>query len=93
MSRLGEDITRFFSGCELSDLATIGEEDVYGVFDCSSAEEFGLLGERPTFTCAVASLPSGVVDGTDVVIAGVSYKVRAQKPDGTGVVTLVLEEQ
>jgi hypothetical protein len=39
-----------------------------------------------------ADLPN-VSHGATLVIAGVTYKVRGNQPDGTGMTTLVLEQQ
>lgn len=92
----------FFSEDVASHKAAILGETVYGYLDAAHAEALEIAGTRPQFTCAVAHLPEGVADGTAAAVAenspgieaadGTAYVVRSIQPDGTGAVTLVLEE-
>jgi hypothetical protein len=46
----------------------------------------------PAFSCASADVPNVAHDDT-LEISGIDYLIKIVKPDGTGVVVLVLEEQ
>lgn len=75
--------------------ATFGSTAIVGILDRGfAAAQTGMLagveGARITFLCAVADVP-GVAHGSALVIDGTSYTVRGVQPDGTGVVTLILQ--
>ena len=55
-------------------------------------ETTGWLNRRGTLTLPEASLPAGAGAESDVVvIAGASYRPKAKKPDGQGMVVVTLE--
>lgn len=47
--------------------------------------------EQPRFTCRTQDL-TGLVEGSSLVVSGVSYSIRAWVHDGTGVTILQLEK-
>ena len=72
-------------------VATIGAASVMGVFDCATAVEFGILGSGPKFLCKASDVP-GIAFGQAVTIESVSYAVTEVRPDGTGLVELILDK-
>lgn len=86
---LVEHFAGFFA--DFGTTATIGALSVTGIFDAMPAEQFGVLGNAPTFTYELALAPS-VARGTALTIAGTSYTVQEIRKDGTGLATLDLEK-
>jgi hypothetical protein len=93
-----ENLSIFFNTDYSSIEATIsgGAEPVIGLFDKEYVDiEVGgipVSGYMPVFRCAESDV-SGILKGATVVIDSVDYKVVIPKPDGTGVIDLVLEKQ
>lgn len=91
-----EDLTVFFNINEFAVEATILGGPVIGIFDNESVIVEGYTGAvestRPIFLCREANV-SAVTHGTAVTINAVSYLVRGIRPDGTGLVRLILEAQ
>lgn len=52
----------------------------------------GTIGAEAKFICPASALPAGAVQGDTLDRGGISYRVRAFLPDGTGLVTAVLEK-
>jgi len=52
----------------------------------------GIEGLRPTFTCDESEV-SSIDHGDALTIKSTSYEVVGIHPDGTGVTTLILEQQ
>jgi hypothetical protein len=77
---------------------------VAGIFDATAAlvadgdglgGDFagpGVLTSRPALTVTAASLPAGAGEGDAVTVEGVDYQVAEFRPDGTGMVVLILEK-
>jgi hypothetical protein len=63
---------------------------VPGMFDNGSGEALGMLGSEPRFKGDTADL-TGLTYGASLSIGGTAYTVRENRPDGTGLTTLVLE--
>jgi hypothetical protein len=63
---------------------------VRGLFDNGSGEALGMLGSEPRFTGKTIEL-TGLTYGASLSIGGTAYTVRENRPDGTGLTTLVLE--
>lgn len=70
--------------------ATIGGRAVYGVYDHPFGEVLGAATEAPTFLCREAD--ARVDTGDTIAVRGIPYTIRGREPDGTGLVTLILEE-
>lgn len=51
----------------------------------------GTIAAETTFLCPAVALPAGAGQGDTLDRGGVSYRVRAFLPDGTGLVTAHLE--
>ena len=71
--------------------ATIGALTVPGIFDAMPAEQFGILGNAPSFTYELALAPS-VARGSSLTIGGTAYTVQEIRKDGTGLAVLDLEK-
>lgn len=73
---------------------------ITGIFDNDWLDldlegEVGVSSRSPRFLCRSADLDAagGANDGDSLVVAGVTYRIRIVKPDGTGVTELKLEKQ
>ena len=93
-----ENLSIFFDTDYSSTEAIIsgGAVPVIGLFDREYVDiEVGgipISGFMPVFRCAESDV-SGILKGATVVINSVDYVVVIPKPDGTGVIDLVLEKQ
>ena len=88
-----EDLAPFFSVDDFSVTATLAGVTVTGIFDATYYEPLGeVQGRQPMFMLPTASAPTAA-HGQTLVIGATTYKVRGVQPDGTGVTTLILEEQ
>lgn len=92
-----ENISEFFDSDDFATAATYGASTVYGIFDNEYADDLGgtvgVEGSNPTFTCAAADV-AGIKDGDAITINATSYKVAGPpQPDGTGLITLQLQDQ
>ncbi len=63
---------------------------VDGVFDATYANALGIGGTQPVLLCKAGEVTS-VTRGDVVTLNGEAFSVAEKKPDGTGMVTLVLE--
>lgn len=96
------DRASFFGSDDFAVLATYtsatGARAVLGIFDKPALEvQIGeivqSLDSRPTFTCQAADLPGdakGGDAGDTLLIDITTYRVTELKPDGTGLIVLVL---
>ena len=71
--------------------------DVKGIFDkeyleLDSGGTVAFAVNQPRFQCATSDV-SNAAEGDAITISGTSYVVRVVQDDGTGVTTLVIEEQ
>jgi hypothetical protein len=88
-----EPIAGFFGTDGFAVTATLNSVAVTGIFDAAYYEPLGeVQGRQPMFMLPTASAPSAA-HGQTLVIGTTTYKVRGVQPDGTGVTTLILEEQ
>lgn len=89
-----EDLSVFFDPDDFADEAFYdgASEPINGIFDADYLAPEDIEGSAPWFWCAVVDVPS-VAHGKQLVINGITYKVRGVQPDGTGVVRLKLEQQ
>ncbi len=95
-----ENIVDFFDDQDFAVVATytpqVGvEKQILGIFDNEYLAVAGgmvdVSGENARFTCAFADI-SDVKFGDSLSIDSIDYKIVGIEPDGTGVTTLVLEE-
>lgn len=94
-----EDIDSFFS---LTDHAISAAwtpaggspATITGIFNDTYFEDVGgpvgVEGSQPVFVCAAASVP-GVAQDDTIVINSKTYSIVNVRPDGTGIVDLILE--
>lgn len=71
--------------------ATYLAASVKGILDTPMADQFGILGTAPRFICAAADV-SGIAAGATLTIGGIGYTVSEVRPDGTGMMELVLDK-
>lgn len=69
--------------------------NVKGIFDNEFFEaavgDVGVAIQQPRFLCRTSDI-SAAAEGDAITINSVAYTIRVVQPDGTGVTTLVLEE-
>jgi Phage Head-Tail Attachment len=94
-----EDINAFLS---LTDHAISAEwtptggsaSTVAGIFNDQYFEDVGgpvgVEGSQPVFVCAAASVPN-VAQGDTIAVNGKTYSIVNVRPDGTGIVDLIIE--
>lgn len=71
---------------------SINDADVDGQFTANYVDPFGVESNAPAFVCKESDLVN--IDHDDYAIEGTNvYKIRNIKPDGEGMVTLILEIQ
>lgn len=86
----------FFSVDDFGVAATYAGGTVNGIFDNEffEADAGGMVAvaiQQPRFLCRTADV-SAAAEGDAIVINSVDYTIRVVQPDGTGMTTLVLEE-
>jgi len=86
---LAEDLSAFFRPTEHGTPAVIAGAAVVGIFDDAYADGLEMADTGPRFLCREAD--ARVVVGESISVAGAGFKVVERKPDGTGLVELVLE--
>jgi hypothetical protein len=76
-----------------SDAATYGAATIYGAFlnEYTVMESVDVGSPAPAFICAAASVPAAK-KGSSITINAVAYTVQEAKPDGTGMITLILKK-
>jgi len=77
--------------------ATYNGSTVNGIFDkeyleLDSGGSVAFAINQPRFVCRTSDI-AGAADGDAITISGTSYVIRVVQDDGTGMTTLVLEEQ
>ena len=85
----GTDATSTLAGGSPSAIVGVFANPYLGA-DAGGMVEFSAT--SPTFTARDADFP-GVSHGDTLVIGGTSYLIREVMPDGTGITTVMLEEQ
>ena len=86
----------FFNVDDFGVAATYAGGTVNGIFDNEyfEADAGGMVAvaiQQPRFLCRAADV-SSAAEGDAIVINSVDYTIRIVQPDGTGMTTLVLEE-
>jgi len=87
-----EDFNEFLDLEDFGVEAIISGASVVGIFEETFIEVLGFEGLHPVFTCAQADV-SRVAHGDEIVIQTAPYRVHGIQKDGTGMVTLILENQ
>jgi hypothetical protein len=88
-----EDLAEFLSTDDFAVAATYnGATTVNGIFDNDYINDSAMESSRPRFVCKQSDVPA-VAHGDTLVVSAVTYHVASVEPDGTGLVTLVLEKQ
>jgi hypothetical protein len=75
----------------------MGDSTILGIFDNETVpvDAGGLVSvheEQPRVTCRTTDIPY-ISETDEMIVSGVTYKVRAWVHDGTGVTTVQLERQ
>ena len=96
-----EDLSEFFSSNDFAVVASYTPKNgttisINGIFDAEylSVDGDGSVGvssNTPIFACKTADIGNSHL--ADLVVNGKTYKVVEHRPDGTGVSTLILQEQ
>lgn len=91
-----DDRAIFFSVDDFGVAATYGGGTVNGIFDneffeADAGGSVMVAMQQPRFMCRTADIPTAA-EGDAIVINAVDYTIRVVQPDGTGITTLVLEE-
>lgn len=87
---LTEDLAIMLSTDDFGEAATIGASTVNGIFDDGLGDETDP--REPRFTCSEADVPGALDHGGTVTIGGVGYWLEGWRPDGHGLVTMVLRK-
>jgi len=88
-----EDLSLFFNTNEFATSALYnGATTIRGLLGKSYIAINEVESAAPSFTCAANDIPNAK-QGDTLVINAITYVVVTVKPDGTGVITLILEEQ
>lgn len=86
-----ENLAPFFNVAEFADAATLDGAPVNGIFENGYSEVFGMSTHDARFTCAASAATAAATTASVLVVRATTYRVRSVQPDGTGVVTLLLE--
>ena len=86
-----EDFSAFFDTDELAVSATLDGTSVNGFFGNESIEVNFVQTTATAFTYGHAD--KAVSINSTLVYGATTYKVKNMKPDGTGLMTLILEKQ
>ena len=87
-----EDLSEFLDPDEFAHTATIAGLSVNGILDREFAQDEGVEGTRPMFSCASADVVNAAF-GDTIVVDGSRYKIVQKRADGTGMTDLILELQ
>lgn len=89
-----ENLVPLFDPAVFAVSATVNGASVNVIFDDADANALDIAGTQPQITCRVVDSASWTV-GMNVtgLPNGSTYKIRDFRPDGTGVVVVMLEQQ
>lgn len=88
-----EDMSAFFNAAEFATPAALDGVNVLGIFDQPYLQVLdGVASTEPTFTLP-AEQAAAARQGSWLVVAGRTYRVRSVQPDGTGGATVLILEQ
>lgn len=88
-----EDLSLFFNTNEFATTALYnGATTIKGLLGKSYVAINEVESTAPSFTCALSDIPNAKQNDT-LLINGITYAVVNVKPDATGLITLILEEQ
>lgn len=91
-----DELAVFFSIDDFGVAASYNGGTVNGIFDNEffEADAGGMVAvaiQQPRFLCRTSDV-SGAAEGDAITINSIGYTIRVVQPDGTGLTTLVLEE-
>ena len=95
------DLAAFFDmgefAVQVSWQSAAGSAQLPAIFDAehlavSGLGEVAVSSAAPQIVCRAADLPADAAQGDTVTVDAATYAVRDIRPDGTGVVTVLLEE-
>jgi len=89
---MAEDLSVFFSADGFGDAGLLDGVPVLGILERGYAEHLGMAAHDGRYTLAEADTATTTATST-LIVAGITYRVRGVRPDGTGVCTLALERQ
>ena len=84
------DRGEFLNTDDFALVATYQGASIDGIFWDQFVEINGIESSRPTFLTAATNIPDDPHDNT-IVIDSINYLIVGHQPDGTGLVTLILE--
>ena len=85
-----EDLTPFFEVSDFAEMVTVAGVTFAAVFDAAHVVGLEVASVRPMLTCRQVDV-AGATIGSPAIVRGVAYTVREIQPDGTGVVSLMIE--
>ena len=86
-----EDLSQFFDDADFAVDVTYNNGTIQGIFDHEYVATENVEGERPILTCMESSV-IGVAHGESLTVNGTDYTVVEARPDGTGIMVLILSE-
>ena len=95
-----EDLAPYFNDEDFAEVATWtptggSPTSVNVIFDDEYVEidsgQVGISGSRPMALCPVSAVPA-IAEDEPFDIGGVNYKVAESKPDGTGLMIIILKK-
>ena len=86
-----EDLSVFFNVDDFNEVAIINGKGVPGLFSYGTVVVNEVETRKPLFTCAAACVKA-ITQGSLVQLQHQTYQVANLKPDGTGLVVLILEK-
>lgn len=90
---LSEDLALFFQHCEFAVTARWKQTHlIKGLFENAYVEVQQVESTAPAFICAASEVP-GIQQRDELIIHDERYRIVNVRPDGTGLVTLILELQ
>ena len=92
MAALESDADRaeFLNTDDFAVVATYQGASINGIFGNEFVEINGIESSRPIFLATAADVPDDP-HGNTIVIDSINYLIVGHQPDGTGLITLILE--
>lgn len=89
-----EDFSVFFNPDEFAHRAVIENDVVCGIFRAPYIDSLGGMSSiKASFVLSETDARRAQQDVTVRIVDGLSYRIKSQEPDGTGLVRLMLELQ
>ena len=87
-----ENLSEFFDVDEMAEIGLIKSFKIAGIFDNQYIDIHGVEGFRPIFVCSEKLLPP-YKHGDEMIINNNDFHIVGAQPDGTGLISLILEKQ